>query len=108
MLDLFQEAIEHKLRLLKLNSNKTSQANVERRFLFDWNPHLKQVTLITNCMYDDRNTTFNLTGESCVDIYFNKTNKIDMTTNTPILLSLDQNDTKGKNFILKIVTSMVH
>ena len=107
MLDLFQEAVEHKLQLLKLHSNKTSQENVERRFLFDWNPHLKQVTLITNCMYDDRNTTFNLTGESCVDIYFNKTNIIDLK-NTPILLALDQNETKGKNFIIKKVTPMVH
>jgi hypothetical protein len=103
VLNLFQDTLEHKMRLLKLHSNKTNQESVERRFLFDWNPQLNQVNLINNCMYD---STSNLTGESCVDIYFNKTNVIDMK-NTPILISLDQNDTKGKNFILKKITSTV-
>ena len=48
VLNLFQDTLEHKMRLLKLHSNKTNQESVERRFLFDWNPQLNQVNLINN------------------------------------------------------------
>ena len=97
-MDLFYETLEHKMRLIN-QRNKTNQEEIERNFLFMWYPSLNQIDLITSsCFINNRNNLTNLTGESCLDIYFNaaKTSSIAIETNKlPILLSFDQNKTKG-------------